>query len=521
MLPAAERLAEIGFLIEENAYFVLHAPRQSGKTTTIQAYADKINGEGKYYALYCSLESAGVWTDPDEGLRKIGFQLIDSLRGSRIPPLAAAGAAACAGRPGPASSVPGAALSAFSLPYDASIPVKSILNSVCSGLDKDLVLFFDEADSLSDDLLTAFLLQLRLGYVARAASPFPRAISLTGMRNIRDYKNKIRTDSETSGSSSPFNIIAEALSLRDFSFAEMSALYRQHTEASGQRFEDGALEAAWKWSEGQPWIVNALAREVIVKQLKKDFSVPVTQERIDTAAETIILRRDVHVDYLLAHLKTPRVRRVMDPVLTGGQLNRLSLLDDDLHFALDLGLIKEDSGTYRPSNAVYREAMPRALSMSFQISLPPDLHCRWMEGEILDMSSLLTEFQAFWRDHIGENAEFAGYKEALPHIVLSAYLQKVVNGKASVQREYQSGSYRVDFLVRYGGQAYPVELKTGRSQMSFGNSLDRLSKRMDICGACEGWLALFDHGPGEGRDKKLSWETYKIYEHQAIHVLGF
>ncbi|MDR3155461.1 MAG: hypothetical protein LBW85_14640 [Deltaproteobacteria bacterium] len=286
------------------------------------------------------------------------------------------------------------------MPYDSSILIKSLLNTVCSGLDKDLVLFFDEADSLSGELLTAFLRQLRAGYVkrARAARPFPRSISLTGMRNIRDYRNKIRTPSETLGSASPFNIISEALSLHDFSFAQMSALYRQHTEASGQRFDDGALEAAWNWSEGQPWIVNALAREAIVKQLKNDFSVPVTQAHIDTAAETIILRRDTHVDSLLARLKEPRVRRVMDPLLIGGNLSGASLLDDDLQYALDLGLIKEDSGNYRPSNAVYREAMPRALSMSFQLSLPPSLQYRWMDGEILDMSSLLTEFQAFWRD---------------------------------------------------------------------------------------------------------------------------
>jgi hypothetical protein len=79
----------------------------------------------------------------------------------------------------------------------------------------------------------------------------------------------------------------------------------------------------------------------------------------------------------------------------------------------------------------------------------------------------------------------------------------------------------VDFLVRHEGRAYPLELKIRQHQKSFEKSLDQLSKYMDICGACEGWLALFDHDPGKGWDRKLSWDTFRISDRQAIHVLGF
>ncbi|MDR1857082.1 MAG: hypothetical protein LBR22_08010 [Desulfovibrio sp.] len=49
-LPIAKRLC----LTEK--YFVIHAPRQSGKTTTLEALVDEINGNGQHYAIYCSLE---------------------------------------------------------------------------------------------------------------------------------------------------------------------------------------------------------------------------------------------------------------------------------------------------------------------------------------------------------------------------------------------------------------------------------------------------------------------------------
>jgi len=60
-------------------------------------------------------------------------------------------------------------------------------------LDKPLVIFFDEADCLSDDTLITFLRQLRDGYIARRnGNPFVHSIALVGMRNIRDYKARIR-----------------------------------------------------------------------------------------------------------------------------------------------------------------------------------------------------------------------------------------------------------------------------------------------------------------------------------------
>ncbi len=43
----------------------------------------------------------------------------------------------------------------------------------------------------------------------------------------------------------------------------MRALYAQHTEDSGQPFTDGALARAFELTQGQPWLVNALAREVV------------------------------------------------------------------------------------------------------------------------------------------------------------------------------------------------------------------------------------------------------------------
>ncbi|MCS6861801.1 MAG: hypothetical protein NZT92_15965 [Abditibacteriales bacterium] len=60
MLPPERRAVGIPRLIETGQYFVLHAPRQTGKTTLIFSLCERLNAEGKYVALYVNVENAQV-----------------------------------------------------------------------------------------------------------------------------------------------------------------------------------------------------------------------------------------------------------------------------------------------------------------------------------------------------------------------------------------------------------------------------------------------------------------------------
>ena len=52
MLPALDRLPGIRELVAGGNYFVIHAPRQTGKTTALQALVQEINEKGDAFALY-------------------------------------------------------------------------------------------------------------------------------------------------------------------------------------------------------------------------------------------------------------------------------------------------------------------------------------------------------------------------------------------------------------------------------------------------------------------------------------
>ncbi len=60
MLAPEARLGELRRLIDKKAYFVIHAPRQSGKTTSAQLLAETLTAEGTYAAVLASCKPGAV-----------------------------------------------------------------------------------------------------------------------------------------------------------------------------------------------------------------------------------------------------------------------------------------------------------------------------------------------------------------------------------------------------------------------------------------------------------------------------
>ena len=71
MLPALDRLPGIRELVAGGNYFVVHAPRQTGKTTVLQSLVQEINEKGDMFAIYCTLETMQNATDVDDTMIKI------------------------------------------------------------------------------------------------------------------------------------------------------------------------------------------------------------------------------------------------------------------------------------------------------------------------------------------------------------------------------------------------------------------------------------------------------------------
>ena len=501
MLDAESRLADVRGLIDGNQYFVIYAARQSGKTTLLNSLERAINREGSYAALYCSLEAVQSFPEPERGIPQIFNCIMSAVRISSLP------------LKKDMDSIAGAIDK-----NEIAISVKELFFNLCSRLEKPLVVFFDEVDCLSEGTLITFLRQLRDGYVNRERAPFIHSLALVGMRNIRDYKGKIRKDSETMGSASPFNIVRKALTLKNFTLGDIILLYNQHTEKTGQVFEPDAVERAHWWTDGQPWLVNAIAVEVIEEQLNNDTTKLITVKMVEQAVQTIIQRRDVHIDSLLERLHEDRVRKVIEPVILGYGED-IDYISDDFMYTLNLGLVKSENGRVSPGNRIYGEVFIRMLSYNTQYALQSRIQPVWLLKDKIDMTGLIKAFQGFWRENSEIWIEKYDYKEAAPHLILQAFLQRVINGSGEIYCEYASGRMRFDLCVKYAGERYPLELKLLYGSRTEQDGLEQLGDYMDKIGEREGWLIIFDRKSDKPWEQKLYWKTVDM-PWGRIHVVG-
>jgi len=483
MIPAAERLPEGPGLVEQGAYFVVHAPRQTGKTTALRALADELTTRGRHAALYFSCELGEAAGDDYAAAQRGVLQEIRQRSTVALPPPL---------RPPPWPDV---------APENQ---LRGALTAWARACPLPLVLFFDEIDALRGQSLISILRQLRTGFSERPAG-FPASVVLCGLRDVRDYKAASGGDPSRLGTASPFNIKLKSLRLGDFTPGEVRTLYAQHTADTGQEFTPDAVRRAIELTGGQPWLVNALARE-ITEEIAVPAEEPITVEHLEQAKERLILARATHLDSLAAKLAEPRVCRVLEPVLAGTLL-QLDPYDDDLAYARDLGLIAPDNPV-RIANPIYREVIARVLSTGVEANVTADPRAFVRTDGRLDFSMLLQEFAAFWREHGEILASRKHYNETAPQLVLMGFLQRVVNGGGYVEREYGIGRGRIDLLVRWPytdrngtrhWQREAVELKVWR-----GDEPDPLTRGLtqldayldslglDSLGLDTGTLVIFD-----------------------------
>jgi len=426
MIPAERRLPEAPGLVDQHGFFVVHAPRQTGKTTALRALAERLTASGRHAALLFSCEEGGVAGDDYGAAQRALLRELGRAAEANLPPEL---------RPPPRS-----------LAGDEGL-VGDVLASWARACPRPLVLIFDEIDALRGQSLMSVLRQLRAGYAERP-SAFPSSVILCGLRDVRDYKAASGGDPGRLGTSSPFNIKLESLRVGDFTPEELRELYAQHTADTGQAFTEEALRRAFEITAGQPWLVNALGREIVDK-MAVPASEAITLEHVEQAKERLIQARATHLDSLAHKLAEPRVRKVLEPLLAGTYEGGGHAYDDDLAYVRDLGLIAPDNPP-RIANPIYNEVVARVLASPAETKLPapppgafvlPDGRLAWMR--------LLRAFAAFWQEHGEVLAAGMPYPEVAPQLVLMAFLQRVVNGGGFIDREYGVGRGRMDLLVRF------------------------------------------------------------------------
>ena len=287
-----------------------------------------------------------------------------------------------------------------------------------------------------------------------------------------------------------------------------------HTLETGQKFDDGVADYIFEQTDGQPWLVNAVAYEVTFEMKEnRDHSVLITKDMVTTAINRLIVSRAVHLDQLADKLKEDRVRRVILPMI----LNEACVFNrDDTEYCVDLGLVKETNKGLAIANAIYQEIIPREITENRQQYFLNVYDPQWIQSDgSLDTSILFELFTDFWRTNSEIwSKSMSGYEEAAPHLVFQAFLQRVANGCGFVRREYALGRKRTDLYLEWRVnqdvdspvkvQKIVIELKMLRKKDTLesvkAKALEQTAEYSKICDASENHILIFD------RDKTTDWQ---------------
>jgi AAA-like domain len=444
-LDPFRRLSSVRTLVEQQKYFILHAPRQTGKTTTMISFVQAMNQEEQYIALYVNVEPAQAVRNDVAAANRAFISAFERFARFYLPDVYQPSAACTQ-----------------DLKWEEALG--TFLSRWCTELPKPLVLFIDEADALIGDSLLSLLRQLRSGYVMRPTG-FPHSIALIGLRDIRDYRIFSEKEQRFVIGGSAFNIKDESLTMGNFTPEEVRELYAQHTTETGQLFTNEALDLVFEQTQGQPWLVNALAKQMCFGEFKVPDNGLVTAADVHRAVEILILRRDTHLDHLGDKLSEPRVARVIGRILAGDDAfgSPDETYHDDVQYLKDLGLIHRSQQGLAIANPIYREVIPRQLT-----SVQQEMWASYPEWYIgtdgrLNIEAVLERFFEFYRENAEMITRRKTYTESAHHLTFMAWLQRIVNGGGYIRREYAAGLGFIDLVIEFGPDKFVFELKTERN----------------------------------------------------------
>jgi len=325
---------------------------------------------------------------------------------------------------------------------------------------------------------------------------FPQSVVLCGLKDVRDYKIA-SGGSERLGTASPFNISVRSIFFENFSFEEIKELYLQHTKATGQEFTEDAFIKAYEYTEGQPWLVNALVAEILYDM---NITHTISAKEIEGAAKRIMVGRQTHIDSLISKLNEPRVKKILLPLIRGTHFEQNENFNDDVLYLRDLGLITR-TPPVRIANPIYKEVILRTLGEFFENQIEFRKPSFVKEDGRLNFDMVLEDFSVWWKRNAEHMQKKGFYPEAASQLVFMAWLQRVINGKGFVDREYGIGRGRIDLYLRWpifdnykNMQEEAVEIKVWRNNESnpLTEGLEQLEEYLDRLSLKRGTLLIFD-----------------------------
>ena len=486
-------LNDILLHIKLERYFILHAPRQTGKTSSLLALQEYLNNSGEYFAIYATFELGQACVhNVKDGVKAIISQ-IKSRAEDKVSEIKN--------------------LNIFDIVETAGAEnaLKSFLSKICDISKKPVVLLADEVNTLIGDTLISVLRQLKDIYEDNDTN-LPVSMILCCVKDLKDEMIKT-SKHEIINSGSILNIDTESLTMRNFSKDEINHLLQQHTECIEQRFNDKCLDVVFNYTDGQPWLVNALLEEATsdIKE-NRNPSVTITPEILETAKQNLVISKEIHLDQIVNKLDRDWMKRIILPMILGEKAEQQ---ESDIKKCIELNLVKYINNCYQIANPIYKDIIIDELTnLGFDNFLHKFRINSLNHDGSLNVKQILNILKEFWNEESDIPICYVrGYQDATPQLFVQAFLRRVANGNGFVNREYGLGKGRTDIMLKWqydkeGQTIYQkivMELKVINQKQSYDKlkqqAIEQTAKYAKTCGTKEAHILIFD------RHKSQNWQA--------------
>lgn len=454
--------------IKKGRYFTLNAARQTGKTTLFREVIAELEAEGAYFGLLLDFETLRGY-ERTEFYYWLKQEVVETWQASHPP-------------------------------HDRLLTwlhqVKltehngfgQLLRHLTAQSARRGVLIIDEFDAIETELAEPMLAVFRKMYLKRTVSTYHalQSIILVGVRNI---------PAMLGGSQSPFNI-ADQYEVPYFTASETADLLSQHTTATGQPITSEVVEAIYRETEGQPFLVNRLG-QILTRDIVPDRPEPIAPSHFEQALSNLLAENNTHFSSIVSKA-TPH-RSVLLPLLFYDE-KRSKFRDPVTQELLMYGILRRvregDLWLARLANPIYRKMLILTFTpANGDLPLNGSFRHRYLVGGVLDMAGLLDSFKAMMEEHgirLLRSKQTDRPLEIGGQYLLLSYLTAAldsIGGHVTLGAVNSAGE--LDLLVFYRSSRFIIETKIWYGAKRFEAGQEQLAAYLTAANLERGYIVLF------------------------------
>ncbi len=504
MVDISNKTAQIFKMVERGEYFVIHRPRQYGKTTTIYMLNRFLKTRDDYFPIKISFEGIGSESYKSEAKFIEAFLLklkkIYQIAGNH--------------------DIVKFIEAASHVDYIDKLAIW--LTELIVKTGKKTVLMIDEVDkSCNNQLFLDFLGMLRDKYLKHNEgedSTF-HSIILAGVHDIKSLKIKIRPDEEAKYNS-PWNIAADFdvdLSLFPGEIATMLLEYakEQHVKIDIAPFS----EKLFYFTAGYPFLVSYLCRIIDEKILPKKKKKEWKPEDLVEAVQIALTENNTNFESLIKNLENnPDLYDLVFKIIMNEREFSFNTDNPVISTGTIYGILrKNENNKAQVHNRLYEQRLYNYMASKVEISgdmafnIVSSSYIR--ENGSLNIKKVISKFQEFMKEQYSTRDK--DFIERNGRLLFLAFIKPIINSRGFDFKEVQiSEEKRLDVVITFENKKYIVELKIWRGESYHQEGIRQLCDYLDRQNETTGYLLIYDLRKEKGKvgeSEKIEMKDKEIF----------